>query len=138
MAVTGTRRAVLDYVIRACDEGVAPTMREIGAAVGLASTNAVNDHVDTLVGLRLLTKTAGAVRSLRPTMAGRQEVGRPDPERCAHQRGVIFAAAFVARDGHQSLAVELLRTCGLHTRAALFDSGADEQDLCHVLPLVGP
>lgn len=63
---------------------------------------------------------------------------KPNATTRAHHRGVIFAAGFVARDGHPSLASELLRAAGLGTREVVLASEADESDLRHVLPLLNP
>ena len=136
--LTGIRRAVLDHVIAACDEGVSPTVREIGAAVGLRSTGSVGSHVDALVGMGLLQRVGDvrAVRALRPTPAGRSAVGRLDEAARAHRRGVAFGAAHMARAGEPTYALEILRAAGLTTRAALIEGGIDDFDLLPLLPLV--
>lgn len=50
------------------DHGYCPSMREIGDAVGLSSSNSVKFQVDKLVCLGLLLQTPGVPRSIRPPL----------------------------------------------------------------------
>jgi repressor LexA len=48
-ALTGKRREILDFIASSLrDRGYPPTVREIGAAVGLTSSSTVHTHLDTL------------------------------------------------------------------------------------------
>lgn len=48
-ALTARQKAVLDYMFEYTeDHGYPPTMREIGAHLGIRSTNGVNDHLKAL------------------------------------------------------------------------------------------
>ena len=51
------------------ENGVAPTLREIGEALGIASTNGVNDHMIALMRKGALMRTAvtGRSRQMVPT-----------------------------------------------------------------------
>lgn len=64
------QRAILDFIVSTLDQrGVAPTYREIGAALGIGSTNGVSDHIKALVKKGYLERAAdpGASRSFIPT-----------------------------------------------------------------------
>jgi len=66
------QRAILDFIIAAIDQrGVAPTYREIGAALGIGSTNGVSDHIKALMRKGYLERGAlpGSPRALVPTTA---------------------------------------------------------------------
>ncbi len=59
------RKVILDFVSeRIGSSGFAPSIREIGAAVGIASTSQVVGHLDALCSLGLLERTAGTARGL--------------------------------------------------------------------------
>ena len=61
------QREVLDYIATTIQTaGIPPTYREIGDALGIASTNGVADHVKALVKKGYLQKTGnGSARGLR-------------------------------------------------------------------------
>lgn len=62
----------MEFVRRYVEEhGFAPSVREIGKAVGIASTRAVKYHLDVLVRQGLIERSPGQARSLR--FAGRQD-----------------------------------------------------------------
>jgi repressor LexA len=64
------QRDILDFIVAAIQQrGVAPTYREIGAALGIGSTNGVSDHIKALVKKGYLERgaDAGAPRALVPT-----------------------------------------------------------------------
>jgi len=72
---------VLRYLVLAARLGESPTYREIGDALGIASTNGVADHVQALVRKRLVSLAGRqrAARRIRLTRAGRaavREAGR--------------------------------------------------------------
>lgn len=54
-----------------------PTVREIGSAMGIVSTNGVADHLKALRRRGLLDWPEGRNRSLRLTGAGRKAIGAP-------------------------------------------------------------
>jgi hypothetical protein len=59
------RKAILDFVSESIGKsGFAPSIREIGAAVGIASTSQVVGHLDALVSLGLLERTGSTARAL--------------------------------------------------------------------------
>jgi repressor LexA len=65
------QRAILDFITDSIDQrGVAPTYREIGAALGIGSTNGVSDHIKALVKKGYLERAAGmgSPRALVPTL----------------------------------------------------------------------
>ncbi len=60
-----SRKAILDFVSeRIGSSRFAPSIREIGQAVGIASTSQVVGHLDALCSLGLLERTAGTARGL--------------------------------------------------------------------------
>lgn len=61
-------RAIYNHVI-AFD--AAPTVRELGDMLGIASTNGVADHLEALQRKGALTITGGVARGIRLTDAGR-------------------------------------------------------------------
>jgi repressor LexA len=59
---------VLDYIRQSIsDRGYPPTLREIGARMGIRSTNGVNDHLRALERKGYLTREDMKSRALRPT-----------------------------------------------------------------------
>lgn len=61
---------MLEFMLGAIDlNGVTPSYREIGAALGIGSTNGVSDHIKALVRKGYLERVGGrgTSRSLRPT-----------------------------------------------------------------------
>jgi len=62
---------VLDFIRQSiADRGYPPTLREIGARMGIRSTNGVNDHLRALERKGYLTREDMKSRALRPTPAG--------------------------------------------------------------------
>jgi repressor LexA len=60
---------VLEYIRRSIsDRGYPPTLREIGAHMGIRSTNGVNDHLRALERKGYLTREDMKSRALRPAM----------------------------------------------------------------------
>jgi repressor LexA len=65
MILTERRKRILDFVDEFLrDHGFPPSIREIGAAVGLSSTKSVKDHVDKLVEAGLLNRSGRNARTL--------------------------------------------------------------------------
>ena len=59
---------VLDFIRQSiADRGYPPTLREIGAKMGIRSTNGVNDHLRALERKGYLTREDMKSRALRPT-----------------------------------------------------------------------
>jgi repressor LexA len=62
---------VLDFIRQSIsDRGYPPTLREIGARMGIRSTNGVNDHLRALERKGYLTREDMKSRALRPTSSG--------------------------------------------------------------------
>lgn len=53
-------------------KGFSPTIREIGRALGIASTNGVNDHIKALEKKGLVVREGMSARTLRLTDEGRR------------------------------------------------------------------
>jgi repressor LexA len=66
--LTDRQQMVLDYIRQSItDRGYPPTLREIGARMGIRSTNGVNDHLRALERKGYLTREDMKSRALRPT-----------------------------------------------------------------------
>jgi repressor LexA len=69
--LTGRQQMVLDFIRSSIvDRGYPPTLREIGARMGIRSTNGVNDHLRALERKGYLTREDMKSRALRPTDLG--------------------------------------------------------------------
>ena len=67
MILTERRQRILDFIENFhAGHGYPPTVREIGAAVGLSSTKSVKDHLDKLVEAGLLNRSGRNARTLIP------------------------------------------------------------------------
>ena len=78
--LTQRQQMVLDYIRQSiADRGYPPTLREIGARMGIRSTNGVNDHLRALERKGYLTREDMKSRALRPaaTLAARGETRTP-------------------------------------------------------------
>lgn len=75
--LTQRQQMVLDFIRQSITErGYPPTLREIGARMGIRSTNGVNDHLRALERKGYLTREDMKSRALRPTtQAGGQAHG---------------------------------------------------------------
>lgn len=63
--LTDRQRAVLDHIrSKITEQGYAPTLREIGEALGMKSTNGVQDHVKALEKKGYIRRTYGTARSI--------------------------------------------------------------------------
>lgn len=58
----------------------APTLREIGAGLGIRSTNGVNDHLRALVRKGFITRDELRARCIRLTPDGFARLGAPVPK----------------------------------------------------------
>lgn len=64
--LTKTQKAVFDYIKEVIDErGVAPSVREIGEAVGLKSTSSVQYNLNSLESLGYIQRDANLKRTIR-------------------------------------------------------------------------
>jgi repressor LexA len=69
--LTQRQQMVLDFIRQSINErGYPPTLREIGARMGIRSTNGVNDHLRALERKGYLTREDMKSRALRPTGQG--------------------------------------------------------------------
>jgi repressor LexA len=74
--LTQRQQMVLDFIRQSIhDRGYPPTLREIGARMGIRSTNGVNDHLRALERKGYLTREDMKSRALRPTNLDSQELG---------------------------------------------------------------
>lgn len=75
-ALTQRQQMVLDFIRQSiADRGYPPTLREIGARMGIRSTNGVNDHLRALERKGYLTREDMKSRALRPTMHANTNAG---------------------------------------------------------------
>src|ERR1700734_678003 len=66
--LTQRQQMVLDFIRQSItDRGYPPSLREIGARMGIRSTNGVNDHLRALERKGYLTREDMKSRALRPT-----------------------------------------------------------------------
>jgi len=71
--LTQRQQMVLDFIRQSIqDRGYPPTLREIGARMGIRSTNGVNDHLRALERKGYLTREDMKSRALRPTSLANQ------------------------------------------------------------------
>jgi repressor LexA len=74
--LTDRQLEVLRFIAREIEErGYPPTIREIGEALGIASTNGVNDHLKALEKKGYLLRDPVKSRALTPTSNARQALG---------------------------------------------------------------
>jgi repressor LexA len=79
--LTTRQQMVLDFIRQSIlDRGYPPTLREIGARMGIRSTNGVNDHLRALERKGYLTREDMKSRALRPTGLGSPAVGNGNGE----------------------------------------------------------
>jgi repressor LexA len=81
---------VLDFIRQSIhDRGYPPTLREIGARMGIRSTNGVNDHLRALERKGYLTREDMKSRALRPTNLAVQALGDLPAELVANDVDLI-------------------------------------------------
>ncbi len=74
--ITDRQKEILSFIVRATEEsGFPPTIREIGEAMEIRSTNGVNDHLKALERKGLLTRGEQQSRSMVPTKRARLILG---------------------------------------------------------------
>jgi repressor LexA len=75
-ALTDRQLEVLRFIARQIEEcGYPPTIREIGEALDIRSTNGVNDHLKALERKGYLTRDPVKSRALIPTPSAREALG---------------------------------------------------------------
>jgi len=75
--LTDKQKQILGYITdRIADLGHSPTIREIGKAMGISSTNGVRQHIGALIKKGYLKKSANIARGLQPVMAPATAVSR--------------------------------------------------------------
>ncbi len=78
--LTDRQLEVLRYIARQIeDAGYPPTIREIGEALDIRSTNGVNDHLKALERKGFLTRDPVKSRAVIPTARAREALGAPAP-----------------------------------------------------------
>ena len=76
--INKTQQAVLDYIQRVIEErGVAPSVREIGEAVGLRSTSTVQYNLNALEKAGYIERDPNLKRTIRLTGGGARSVSVP-------------------------------------------------------------
>ena len=96
IGLTDRQLEVLRFIASEIEErGYPPTIREIGEALEIASTNGVNDHLKALEKKGYLQRDAAKSRALIPTAQARQEFGFGHN----HENVVSLAARREARSG---------------------------------------
>lgn len=84
--LTQRQQMVLDFIRQSiADRGYPPTLREIGARMGIRSTNGVNDHLRALERKGYLTREDMKSRALRPTVHANSNA---DPIASGHEGGL--------------------------------------------------
>src|SRR5271169_3048656 len=88
--LTQRQQMVLDYIRQSIhDRGYLPTLREIGARMGIRSTNGVNDHLRALERKGYLTREDMKSRALRPTSLAQQTLGDLPPDVVANDADLV-------------------------------------------------
>src|SRR5207244_11939925 len=78
--LTQRQQMVLDFIrLSITERGYPPTLREIGARMGIRSTNGVNDHLRALERKGYLTREDMKSRALRPTAHANSANSNGDP-----------------------------------------------------------
>jgi repressor LexA len=88
--LTQRQQMVLDFIRQSIhDRGYPPTLREIGARMGIRSTNGVNDHLRALERKGYLTREDMKSRALRPTTLANQQLGQLPLEAVANDVDMV-------------------------------------------------
>jgi repressor LexA len=101
--LTHRQQMVLDFIRESiADRGYPPTLREIGARMGIRSTNGVNDHLRALERKGYLKREDMKSRALRPThAAGGVQLPLPNGAEVANNVHQIRSA--IKQDGEMEL-----------------------------------
>jgi repressor LexA len=88
--LTQRQQMVLDFIRQSIsDRGYPPTLREIGARMGIRSTNGVNDHLRALERKGYLTREDMKSRALRPTNLDAQSLAAAEGGETANDVDLI-------------------------------------------------
>jgi len=125
--LTNRQEAVLRYVGRALESGLAPTLREIGNALFIRSTNGVNDHLRALERKGYLERQSMKSRAIRLTPQARTFLGYESSTRVELLERVYLAAtafmfeptnyehtSIAAAEKELRTALEAVRACDEH------------------------
>lgn len=95
-ALTRRQRLVLDFVVSFLRErGYPPTLREIGAHLGIKSTNGVSDHLRALERKGYIVRSSMLSRGIRPI----------------DEAADVLAATTAERDAYRSAFLQLAPWC---------------------------
>jgi repressor LexA len=115
--LTSRQEEALEVLRQALEQGATPpSYREIGARLGIRSTNGVKELLDALERKGFLARAAGRARALELTSAARST--RPEPERALRRVPLLGRVAA----GAPILAVEHVEEM-LHVDAQLLRDG---------------
>src|SRR5271156_3748690 len=96
--LTQRQQMVLDFIRQSIsDRGYPPTLREIGARMGIRSTNGVNDHLRALERKGYLTREDMKSRALRPTRLATPTPGEPPDSLAANDDNDLLVIPVVGR-----------------------------------------
>ena len=91
VGLTQRQQMVLDFIRQSIsDRGYPPTLREIGARMGIRSTNGVNDHLRALERKGYLTREDMKSRALRPTGLPNGNAGLAANEQGVPREGALL------------------------------------------------
>ena len=103
--LTDRQLEVLRFIAREIEErGYPPTIREIGEALDIRSTNGVNDHLKALERKGFLTRDPVKSRALIPTEAARGALGGEAPPKGAK----VLPFPVATRPGSRMVEVPIL------------------------------
>jgi repressor LexA len=108
--LTQRQQMVLDFIRQSIsDRGYPPTLREIGARMGIRSTNGVNDHLRALERKGYLTREDMKSRALRPTTTHDvvSTLGDGAHGKASNDSKAIFGAGSSFHDSHDEDVVEI-------------------------------
>lgn len=119
--INDRQRQILEFIRQHIEtEGYPPTVREICAAVGIRSTNGVNEHLKVLERKGYIERMSNKSRTLRPLMMPDE---LPDP---TFNDGVdVPTATVTSLDAHRRAKAAKARSAGAASRAHSDDPGRD-------------
>jgi repressor LexA len=101
--LTDRQLEVLRFIARQIDDaGYPPTIREIGEALDIRSTNGVNDHLKALERKGYLTRDPVKSRALIPTSSARNVLGDGRPS------NVVSIAKGTSRPGTRVVEIPIV------------------------------
>ena len=88
--LTPRQQMVLDFIrTQITERGYPPTLREIGAYMGIRSTNGVNDHLQALERKGYLKRDDMKSRALRPVESSSAATRRKDNEEQVDESNMV-------------------------------------------------